>query len=107
MEEEVDFDVESLSSNSCSDGSCEEDLDHLDGENNDNQMNAGSGLSDMSASGIGDDIVYSESDENTSEIADEIDGYCKIQDCYEYEATMTFSQENLTLFHLVFPFLNK
>jgi len=97
MEEEVDIDVESLSSNSCSDGSCEEDMDHLEGENNENQMNAGSGPSDMSVSEMGEDIVYSESDENTSEIADEIDGFCKIQDCYEYEATITLSQERLML----------
>ena len=98
MEEEADIDaVESLSSDSCSDGSCEEDLEHLEGENNDNQMNAGSGGSDMSASGMGEDLIYSESDENTSEIADEIEGYCKIQDCYEYEETLTLSQKGFWL----------
>ena len=106
MEAEGELDPDSLSSDSCSDGSCEEDLEHLEAENNDNQMNQASAGSDMSASGLGEDIIYSESDENTSDIVDEIDGYCKVQDCYEYEETLTVSQggsKSAIFFHLRDP----
>ncbi|CAG5112600.1 Oidioi.mRNA.OKI2018_I69.chr2.g6797.t1.cds [Oikopleura dioica] len=102
MEAEGELDPDSLSSDSCSDGSCEEDLEHLEAENNDNQMNQASAGSDMSASGLGEDIIYSESDENTSDIVDEIDGYCKVQDCYEYEETLTVSQGGSKLFFFSF-----